>query len=272
MGWNVRLRAWFKDKQPPKERFIALTKHIEQSFLFNGLGRLCIFAHGSHGGEIAKFDSPYAEVFSIEQIKSILQQYNDESIGIEGWWGVSSHYFDESHLYVDEQWQYDSSRKIVEGVWRLIITIPGKDYYFPGFPQNIGMVCEIGPERDFSPRIAKERAHLNILSLLHELSVLAEFNLATMYGLDIDDNPDPRTFYLCYHSDPNGFRNDLSLWTQHLTHQVNFTKQDIVGIIQYCQDIEYLEVGGGVFVFHQDLVDGNLGDFYTEILRLLGTS
>jgi hypothetical protein len=271
MGWDVTLQVWFKDEQPAKDRFIALVIHLEKSIFFTELFRLIIRSRDSYTGRIAKFDIS-EQVLSREQIETMLKPYTENKIGFEGWWCVKSHYFNESDVYVDGRLhQHDPSRKLVERSWRMIITVPGKDYDLLEYSKEIGMVCNIGNERFYSPRISKDVGRLNILSVIHELSVLTELNVATIRGLNVDDNPDPRTFYLSYHSDPNNFCKDMTLWTQHLTLEPrNLTKQDIIIAVNDCNNIEYLETIDGIFVYHQDLVDGNLAEFYTVVLRLLG--
>ncbi|MGI0495398.1 hypothetical protein ACN4EG_26770, partial [Alkalinema pantanalense CENA528] len=79
----------------------------------------------------------------------------------------------------------------------------------------------------------------------------------------------PRTFYLAYHCDADGFRQDLTLWTQYIFPQPQLTKAQVIEIAQACEEIEYLEVAGGVLIFHKDFVDGNLASFYDAIVEWL---
>lgn len=273
MSWNVEIRAWFKHEQLPTQRFIGFTKHLGKSSFFSGLGRVRIYKFNFRREEIARFESPYAKAFSVEQVRDILQSYDEQGIVLEGLWGVNSHFFDYSNSYTNGKQKHEPSRKLIEDKWQLIITIFSKDYKPIYYPSGLGMVCNIGKQHYYSQKISKQKelAHLNILAALHELSVLSELDVSTMYGLNINDNPDPRTFYLVYHSDPNDFRKDMSLWTQHLTLEVrNLTHEDIILAVSDCNNIEYLETREGIFVFHQDLVDGNLSEFYTAVFKLLG--
>jgi hypothetical protein len=263
MGWEPSLRIWLKNPKEPGRTCMDLASYVETSSLFGKFLRIVVMGDPYSDNAIKSLDSVDVGI-SNDEIEKIIAPPNAQNIAVECWW--ETYYY---HAYKTEKIYGKWHTKIVEEPWRIVITILGCEYEWSGKPNNIHMIWEIGRDVYVSPKHSGEIAQLNILSLICQISFLIEFGVSKVHAPNQDNELHPETFYLVYHSDPDGFRQDLTIWTQHISPQPSLTKEDLIEVIRSCEKIEYVEVTGGLLIFHQDFVDGSLESFYNGIVKIL---
>ncbi|MGI0495546.1 hypothetical protein ACN4EG_27535 [Alkalinema pantanalense CENA528] len=265
MGWDLELLVWCKSDKLPSQRLLDLVNHLGKSPLFGRISRVEVKKSPHYfKGDYITFKQLDGKGLPRDEITRIVEQYTNQPVAFEAWWRTHSY-----HEYLEENIYGRRVRKIVEEPWRIVIEIVNRDKSWAGHPCGIDMFWDLGNMGYLSPAMSGERAKLNILAVIYQLEVLIEADVATIHAHNLDNERHPRTFYLAYHCDADGFRQDLTLWTQYIFPQPQLTKEQVIDIAQACEEIEYLEVAGGVLIFHQDLVDGNLASFYDAIVEWL---
>jgi hypothetical protein len=266
MGWEPILQVWYLEARLPDHRLlIDLLPKLRKSNLFGELFYTSIIDNPSLCSKIHTIES-IEEGISDQSLEEFLSRnyYKPLRFSIECGWRTYSYY-----KYVEENHYGRSIWQIVEYPWRLFLTIFDREVGWPTEPYGVDMRIDLGKSTYLEANEGDEAGKLNILSLMYQLVVIIESGVGKIYGPNKDNEMHPETFYLVYHSNPDGFREDLTLWTQNLSLRPNLTRDDIVGILKSCTDIDYLEVNGGWLVFHKYLVNGNLKRFYDLIIEKL---
>jgi hypothetical protein len=266
MGWEPVLEVWLSEYNLPADTCNTLFKYLKGSASFGKLFRV-VSRQSDYSGKTTQILESLSEGIlanELEQFTSLFKQHNTM---LECWWETFSY-----HTMVKTQAHKLSCLDIVEEPWRIVINIFGSLYEANGHPNSINMTWELGSYKYISPKIGGELASLNILAVIYQISFLIEFGVSKIYApndsllKNSNDSSDPKTFYLVYHKEPDGFRQDVIPWIQHLSPQINLKKEDIIMIVNLCEGVSYLEISSGILVFYQDLVDGTLDEFYSKII------
>jgi len=190
---------------------------------------------------------------NIEHLQQILEPYSTtESCRLEGWWSADERYF-----FDDENRQ-----EIIRTGYRVIMQTPADEYTYNSNLAESSFSYTIGNSSLFSLGLLNEVAQLNFEAVLQELAVLSAFELNTVQGLNIDSEQDPRKCFLMYHHEPHAFGIDLGSKFGGLEASLGLLPKDIQQIAQKSKNVICQSLNTGVVVFHRDLIDGNLADFY----------
>jgi hypothetical protein len=256
MGWNVQLTGLFRSSQHPVSRFLEITRCFERSTNFSKLFSLTI----------SDSDREPVQIFEpknglhIEQLQQILEPYYTRDCVLEGWWSA------------DERYLIDRScQKPLRTGYRVALTIPASEYTSDANLINSSLSYEIGDSSLFSPKILKETAHLNFEAVLQEIFVLSGLEVDKLQGRNIDAEQNPGRCFLMYHHDPYGFGVDLGKQWASSEVALSLLQEDIQQIAQRSKEVDYRNLGTGVIVFHQKLIDGDLEDFYSTLKKFLET-
>ena len=263
MGSEAQINVWLNERNLPVKTFLDVAKHIEPSPFFGRLLQLVI-RKNNRMEDIVKTINLEDFNFNITEIEHMIGDFTDQAFTLEAWWETNSYY-----TFVTEERYGKWHTKMVEETHRMVFSILGTQYLFSGHPNDVHMIIELGREIYLSPSHQGELAELNILSVICQLSYLIEFGIYKMHLPCHDNYLEPGTFHLAYHKEADGFRKDLTLWTQYIWPQPTLFNQDIIEIVTACEEIEYMEISGGILVFHKNLVEGSLESFYTKIVEFL---
>ena len=264
MGWEPEIRAWLGNDttRTPYSLCFEFVKHLESSQLFGSIFQFCVVRNGQSSVNPEK--KILEGVANLNKIAELLSEFDGQNLKFEVWHETFSyHAYETTELYGRQR------VSIVEIPYRMVISFPGKEYLLYSHPNDVDIIFEVGREIYLCPSYQGEIAELNILSLIYQLTILIEFGIIKMHFSNKDNEMHPKTFHLAYHKCVDGFREDLTLWTQYILPQPKLFNQDVISIIHLCDDIEYMELCGGILVFHKNLVEGSLESFYTKIIEFL---
>jgi hypothetical protein len=267
MGWEPNVNVWLTrgKRGNARELCFRCLKYLESSSLFGSIIRVCVIKERQYYGRPEKGIMPKSEGdVEIDEIAELFSEFNEKLWDFEVWYETINH-----HVYEVKTIYNKRHISIIEEPYRVVLSFPSEEYVLPGIPVDADIVVEIGKEIYLCPSYNGELAELNILALVYQLAVLIEFGAIQINLPNKDNELDPKTFHLVYHSDPDEFRKDLLLWTQYISPQITLSTEDIRLIIQSCDDIEYMEIRGGILVFHKNLVEGSLESLYTKIIEFL---
>ncbi len=265
MGWEPEIRAWLDDDmtRTPHDSCFKFVKYLESSQLFGSIFQISVVKNSQSSVNPEKKINPEG-VVNLDRISDLLSEFKGQDLKFEVWHETFSyHAYESTKIYGKQQ------TNIIEIPYRIVMSFLGKEYLSYSHPNDVNIIFEVGREIYLCPSYQGEIAELNILSLIYQLTILIEFGIIRMHFPNKDNQMNPKTFHLAYHKRADGFREDLTLWTQYIYPQRTLFDQDIASILALCDDIEYMELCGGILVFHKNLVEGSLDAFYTKVIEFL---
>lgn len=262
MGWDVWLAVSFQQKEDPVQRFVRVAARFAASERHHEVLRLLV-RNSVYSKDILEnlyIGSNRETPITAEQIQQLPQRYQGEALAVEGWWRVSPRYL------ID-----DKTDAPLSGDYRVIVTTVGSSFPWPGLSkqsERVDLVYEPGDFKHFLPSLGGEAARLNIEALIQEVPLLIALGAQTIRGLDAERSRDPRDHYLCYHRNPDNYRLDLQTISNNGLNLRALGTEDILNAALICSDVSFRETDGGLIIYHKEFVDGNLKNFYQELLKL----
>ena len=254
MGWEVQLVGLLHSARHPVTRFLEIAVCFEQSAIFSHAFGLTIYEQGRKAVHIFE---PKVGI-SVEQLHSILEPYVGRNCMLEGWWSANDRYRPS-----------DSAQEISQTGYRVALKIPTNEGTFGVSFTGSSLIYEIGNFSLFSPQLIGEVAHLNFMAVLQEIPILSGIGLDTIRGLNIDAESDPRRCFLVYHVEPCAFGSDLGIKFGELEASLGLMPEDVQQIVRRSKDIDYQALSTGIAVFHRDVIDGDLSNFYHNLKKYL---
>lgn len=252
MSLEVELLVAFAEKIDPVQKIIEIVNNFSNHERHGEIFSLLVYEK-NHLTRLLSLKKG----ISSNQISQILQSYSGDTLEPEVRWEILRRY--ELNEVTGEP--IECSHWIAIEIW-------GNQFYHSSLPPQINMIYCLGDQKPFLRKIYGEAVKFNIDSALQEIELLATLNIKTIQGVNVDFDESPETFFLCYQKDPDDFRKDLSLVHGQEANYKHLEKKDVLQAIDHCQNIRVLDTDSGLIVYHQDFVEGNLGEFYHELAKV----
>lgn len=153
---------------------------------------------------------------------------------------------------------------VVKTGYGLTFEIPGRDFvYHTVKGEDFDFVYDCWRSRYMRKTINGEPSYQAVLDEF--VKMIETLGVQKIRGLDLEYSTVPSDCHLCYHSSPEGYLQDLrKLYPEKEIRELKW--DDILSAIFLTNSVEVREVKGVPIVWHQEQIQGNLREFYHNLL------
>jgi hypothetical protein len=273
MSTEFEIFVRFPEARDPVERFVEIASRFEATGNYGNLFNLYVvdfeaskLISGSQSRK-GKYRHPNpidhtvfrrpedrwsGDTIPTKDIPHLLQLYYGESLMCEGRWEILK--------------RYDSMGE-VKSSWIELTTVGRTSRWTLASYHGADVAYEAGSNHTIS-------SPENAMAMAQEATLFIEMGAEKMWGYNGNQTSDPRTSFLCYHRDPDQYRNDL----RHVSDKDEFsyladyeqmrpiTNEDVLlaALSSEERNIDFVETNVGPVVYCSTIY-GGLGAFYEAL-------